>query len=327
MTRLLNHPTTSRHWKWLFLVVFHHIFDGAIFSIKAEEMMSSYTSMRSLDKFGNSVQIMHAREAAARYGRLVVAARCHPVSTSDEATVVVVSVGTRKVVRSITLPLHPGRQASSIQEGKDPNAGFVAMCCTGVKSDADWLIRYMQRYAANVWERYDQHLMGTPALAHSMSRLLGSYQDGDLEEEWQSAIGRQKKNAAKDQLESPLSRPLGVQTLLLSTNTGGDEPNLLLVEPTGRVFKAETNDSFSFITMGKQSDVLNERLLRTTLNDPSELEKLLIGEILETLSPSRNEITELLVETIGSNPDIDAVILVCKNGQVKSRSDLTSTSL
>jgi 20S proteasome alpha/beta subunit len=314
--------STHRHWKWLFWVFFHHIFYA-----KAEEMMSSYTSMRALDKFGTSVQLMHAREAAARYGRLVVAARCHPLSVSDAASVVVVSVGNHKMVRSITLPLSADRQTSDKKDNKGTNSGFVAICCTGVKSDADWLIRYMQRYAANVWERYDHHPMGTSALAHSISRLLGSYQDDDLEEEWQSAIGRQNKKNAQDQLESPLSRPLGVQTLLLSTDSGRDEPNLLLVEPTGRVFKAETTEFFSFVTMGKQSDILNERLLRSTLKTPSELEKLLIREILETLSPSRNEVTELLVETIGPSSGIDTVLLVCKNGQVKSRSALTSTSI
>lgn len=292
--------------------------------------MSSYTSMRALDKFGNSVQLKHAREAATRHGRLVVAARCHhPSSSSDDASggdapVVVVSVGNRPMVRSMTLPLGAEQQTSKKRnnddQGSNNNVGMVAMCCTGIKSDADWLIRHMQEYAANVWERYDHHPLGTSALAHSVSRLLGSYQAEDLEEEWQSTIGRRKNKNSQDDLESSLSRPLGVQTCLLSTSAGRDEPNMLLVEPTGRIFKAETTESFSFLTMGKQSEVLNQRLLRSSLKEPADLEQLLMREILETLSPSRNEVTELLVEIIGTSSGIETKILMCKNGQVKSRS-------
>lgn len=305
------------------------------------EMLSSYSSMRALDKFGASVQLKHAREAATRHGRLIVGAimttgmtecNIHQDQISDSTTrthgltssLVVVSVGNRQVVRSLTLPL------PSSHDDKDKN--MVAMCCTGIKSDADWLIRHMQKYVANVWETYDHHPMETSALAYWLSRLLGSYQDNDLEEEWQSSIRRGLAKESSSQrhdttIESSLARPLGLQTILFSTSSTINEPNLLRVEPTGRVFRAETTNSFAFVTIGKQSEVLKERLLRSSLDIsiPVDLEQLLVEEILETLGSTRGEMVELVVERIRPETGIECTLLTCKNGKVQSRSPLSSS--
>ncbi len=281
------------------------------YAVIAEEMLSSYTSMRALDKFGNSVQLKHAREAATRHGRLVVAAK-RVSETVESGGVVVVSVGNQKVVRSLTLPLLTNNQGR-----------MVAICCTGVKSDADWLIRHLQAYTASVWEHYDHHPIGISSISYWLSRILGTYQDDDLEDEWQSSIRRSsEKKSTQDNLKSALSRPLGVQTLLLSIGNSKTEPCLLMVEPTGRIFKAETTNSFSFATMGKQSDVLSERLSRSTMEKTLDLEPLLVQEILQTLGPARNEVVELVVEVIRPESGIECMLLVYKNGKELSRSVL-----
>lgn len=324
-SRSNSHTTCLRKWHVaLILVRGWWILQTLVKSAVAEEMLSSYTSMRALDKFGNSMQLKHAREAATRHGRLVVAAKSNKHGNGEIGeTMVVVSVGSRSVVRSLTLPLLP-----------NDNERLVAMCCTGVKSDADWLIRHMQKYTATVWEHYNHHAMGTPALAYWSSRILGSYQDDDLDDEWQSSIRRvTETTSVQDKLESSLSRPLGVQTMLLSTagksaststsTISKDEPDLLIVEPTGRIFRGETTNTFSFGSIGKQSEVLRDRLLRSKLNDPEDLEQLLVKEILETLGPSRNEVVELVVETLRAGSGIECTRLQCKNGKVQARSVLT----
>jgi 20S proteasome alpha/beta subunit len=252
-------------------------------------------------------------------------------TTATTSNLVVISVGNRKVLRSLTFPLPTNHH--------DEDKNMVVMCCTGIKSDVDWVIRHMQKYVATVWETYDHHPIESSALAYWLSRLLGSFQDNDLEEEWQSSIRRsQPKESSSSSssqrqdttLESSLVRPLGVQAMLLSTSTKTNEPNLLRVETTGRVFRAETTKSFEFVTIGKESEVLKERLLRSSLENgkstPADLEQLLIREILETLGSSRGEALELIVETI--RPEgIECTLLTCKNGKILSRLQLASSAL
>ena len=331
---------------------------------------SSYTSMRALDKFGNAVPLKHAREAAVRHGRLVVAATtaatqpspfssASPVSppqNPENSEIVVVSVGNRSLVSSLTLPLafaattttnHNHHNDPQPAPHTPPMATTVAMCCTGVKSDADWLTRQMQAYVSKVWERYDLHPMSTGALAHWLARLLGRYQqpssaDEDDDDEWQSSLSRgaasSKRSSRRQEhaFESSLSRPLGVQTILLSTSLSGSSksasyPSLLLIEPTGRVFRAHTTSSFSFVTMGKQSDKLKEALLRCipppipppqTMEESGWLEDILTREILNVVAPSTNEIVELLVERLGPSTTKAAALLRYQSGNLLSRTIL-----
>jgi hypothetical protein len=326
---------------------------------------SSYTSMRALDKFGNAVPLKHAREAAVRHGRLVVAAATAATQTSpfssasspisppqnpENSEIVVVSVGNRSLVSSLTLPLAFAATTTTNHNHNHHIDPMVAMCCTGVKSDADWLTRQMQAYVSKVWERYDLHPMSTGALAHWLARLLGRYQqpssseDDDDDDEWQSSVSRgaaSRKRSSRRQeqaFESSLSRPLGVQTILLSTSVSGSSksassPSLLLIEPTGRVFRAHTTSSFSFVTMGKQSDKLKEALLRCippptttttpqTMEESGWLEDVLTREILNLLAPSTNEIVELLVERLGPSTTKAAALLRYQSGNLLSRTIL-----
>jgi hypothetical protein len=287
--------------------------------------------MRALDKFGNTVQLKHAREAALRHGRLVVVA-CSREMEDEGMGVVVVSVGNRPILSSLTLPLasidHQQQQQQPSSSSSSSQAGAVAMCCTGIKSDADWLTKHMQEYVAKVWERYNLHPMSTSALAHWLARLLTSYQldDNDLDDEWQSSISRTRRRGQEDELESSLSRPLGVQTILLSTSglvhkRASNNPALLLIEPTGRVFRADTTTSFSFLTMGKQSDKLKEALLRCTRKGDESLEDVLTREIMTLLAQSKNEIIEVLVEYLGTTK-MQSILLRYQSGKLLSRAIL-----
>jgi 20S proteasome alpha/beta subunit len=232
----------------------------------------SYTSVRALDQFGHSVQLKHAREAAHGHGRLVLAAQ----SKTNET--VVVSIGSRPMVHQITL------MAATDTENND--SCLVALCCTGVKGDASWLIQEMQSHAKRVWERYDHHL-DAAATAHVVSRLLGSFGGEDADQEWQSSVQREMTEWA---------RPLGVQTMILSPQTP-----ILLVEPSGRVLS-----SSSFVKgpsvgiMGKDSDVLREKLRVKPLEylETPDLQAFLMN-LLVHVAPE-NEAVEVMVEILSS---------------------------
>lgn len=261
---------------------------------------SSYTSVRALDKFGNSVQLKHAREAAQKHGRLVIAA-----SNAKNDAVVVVSLGNRPVVHSITLPTlesdhHP-----------DDDRHFLAMCCTGVKGDANWLIYQVQQHVAQIWERYNYHPRG-PSIAHFVARLLGSFGGEDINKEWQPSIRREKIEWA---------RPFGVQTMILSTQ----HPCILLVEPSGRVMATTTKkkgEGTFWCAMGKESGLVQERFGRTELEDEgtvSNLQEKLVQQLLETASTTRNSITEVMVEVL-TVVGIERMLLQYKNGEQISSS-------
>lgn len=272
---------------------------------------SPYTSIRALDEFGDTVQLKHAREAALRHGRLVVAA-------ANREELLVVSVGKRPLVSSLTLPFPSNDQTL----GSQSRNITVAMCCTGVKSDADWLTRHMQGYISRVWERYDLPQIGISALAHWLARLLGSFQDDGVTDEWQSSIARRIPKG--EELEYSCSRPLGVQAMLLSTaalnssnKARGNEPAMLLVETTGRVFRPFSTKFFSYVVAGKHSEKLKDALLRLRRHEVFPLEDLLVREMLEVLVPSKNEITDLVVERIGEK--IETFHLQYRNNKLVSR--------
>lgn len=258
---------------------------------------SSYASVRALDQFGNSVQLKHAREAARRHGSLVVAA-----SGGKDNNVVVVSLGNRPMLHSITLP--------TLED--DDSSCSLALCCTGVKGDANWLVHEVHLQVAKIWERYNHH-PSSPAIAHLVARLLGSFGGEDVDQEWQSSIPRESADWA---------RPLGIQTMIASTK----EPSILMLEPSGSVLQTKSKkNGISWCTMGKDSDSFQEKLDRLEL-DESEgsdaLQDKLVQLLLESLS--KNDDIEVMVETL-TNSGIARSLLRYKNGKlISSRAFYTS---
>jgi hypothetical protein len=291
---------------------------GLLVAASSTNNPSSYTSVRALDQFGHSIQLKHARESAHRHGRLVVAASSvnNKNMNNDTSTIVVVSVGNRPMVQSLTLPTTLEVDGASHHQ--------LALCCTGVKGDANWLLMQVKQHISKVWERYNQQNMPPGAMAHVISRLLGSFEGEDWDQEWQSSLRRESSDT--------WARPLGIQTMIVSTQ----HPNLLLVEPSGRVLTTTTkkgqSSSFSFGAMGKDSSALQERLNRctnldldsgdddTTTDVAEVLKETLIQALLETLS--RNDTIELMVETMTAQ-GIERTLVHYKNGKEISSTPVT----
>ena len=257
------------------------LFLVSVFCREATASTPSYTSVRALDEFGDSVQLKHASEAVQRHGRLVLAGQ----SSSNET--VVVSFGARPLLHPITLFI-----------GDDSVANTVALCCTGVKGDANWLVGEMQSHSKRVWERYN-HPLDAAAAAHAVSRLLGSFHGDDVKQEWQSSVIREKAQWA---------RPLGIQTMILSQNMP-----ILMVEPSGRVLST-TKDGPSIGIMGKNSQILKEKIAREPpkVMETSELQDFFIRLLLQDVP--RNDVAEVIVEIL-SRQGVQTSNLKFKNGK------------
>mmetsp|Transcript_14573 Transcript_14573/g.40501 ORF Transcript_14573/g.40501 Transcript_14573/m.40501 type:complete len:375 (-) Transcript_14573:189-1313(-) len=242
---------------------------------------SSYVSVRALDNYGNAIQLSHAKEAAQRHGRSVVVAVVDVVNLPNNGTddllettpneetqhqnksrvgvpsssfVLVISMGRSPILHPIQLPL----------EGNP--SSLLAICFTGVKGDANWLLQQIQQYAADVWERYDTAVMSTPVVSHIVARLCGRFAAQSEDREWQSSLGLPGKHDNDDDQKSSWSRPLGVQTMILSIgNQRSEEPKLLIVEPSGRVLNPPARSrshQVSLAAMGKESNKIQARLQR-----------------------------------------------------------------
>lgn len=296
----------------LFLAFQYILF--APIALASVDAQSSYMSVRALDEYGHSVQLKHAVEAARRHGRLVIAGQ----SASNET--VVVSFGQKPVVHLVSLSTVASfQQTNDVRNERVAAAAFdaVALCCTGIKGDASWLIDRVREHCTEIWNRYDHHL-DAPAVSHVVSRLLGSFQGEDMDAEWQPGVKREKSSWA---------RPLGIQTLILSQQTP-----ILLVEPSGRVlaatnFNGETSnegrDGWRIAAIGKDSNIVLEKLRRTERPpgpiETSELEKTLIALIASEAPTDR---TAYIMMEILSRHGVRRTTILLAKGKEVSRSPL-----
>lgn len=256
---------------------------------------SPYSSVRALDKYGQTQQLTHAREAALK-GRKIIAA-------SNGETTVVVSKGKQPILHSINLPI---LESPNVQEKK----WVVGICCSGIKGDASWLISQVQQYVGRVWERYNHHEIASPAIAHYISRLLGSFlQMYDLENEWQAGVRREAAEWA---------RPLGVQTMILSSS----DPNILILDPSGRITKSqsdENNSKWSFGGIGMTRNLVPNKLSAITSKgrhpEVDEIIQQLIAALCEANPKSGN--SEISVEIL-SLSGIERRVIELKNGKQSS---------
>lgn len=295
------------------------------------DTVPSYVSVRSLDHYGNAVQLAHAKEATQRYGRSVVVAVVEtyeqknnpgeeqlrdqqwPNESRDDPSssfLVVVSLGKSPILHPIQLPL----------DTDDSSSSLLAICFTGVRGDANWLLQQIQKHAADVWERYDTAAMSVPVVAHVVSRLLGRFASQPEKREWQSSLGLPGKHDSEDDRQSSWSRPLGVQTMVLSLRPSFrseqhlSEPGLLIVEPSGRILNSVSGKSgrVSLGAMGKSSDKVRERLRdllrggpraettgsRFSLSSEDRDEELSSSPPWEDCSPNHDECRDELIRIL-----------------------------
>jgi 20S proteasome alpha/beta subunit len=252
-------------------------------------------SVRALDKFGNLQQLKHAREASLRHGRPIVAA-------ANESTILVVSIGNKPVVTNLSLP---------------QQCNPMAICCSGIKGDANWLISQLQEYTTTIWERYNHSDVSSPAIAYYISKLLLSFQQYDLDQEFQSSI-----NIANPKHE--WARPLGVQTMIISLSN----PKILMIEPSGRIettaMKSTKASNWNFGAIGKNSPQLQEKVVSEVVlpetDDTDSMIERLVNLLLLESNVKLNETVEFMIEILNRDNEIERKVIKFRNGKETSSS-------
>lgn len=254
-----------------------------------------YTSVTALDKYGNSVQLRHARESSSRYGTLIVAAR-------SSTEVVVVSLFTPRP-GVLTHSRSVLERVSSI----DPES--TMMICTGVKADASWLVRLMREYSSRAWERYN--VAPSPSrVADALSEAFLSFMGYDRSLEWHDGVGPVIMDSGdEDDVSNQWARPLGVQALVVSPTAS----HVVLVEPSG------VQHTHLAYAIGRESDSVNTQLMkRFKANlDTQEVRDLLVEVVRNVMQDSSRRIkdeTQIVVEILSSQ----GVDLSCEPLQSKS---------
>jgi 20S proteasome alpha/beta subunit len=272
-------------------------------SFSSSASSSDFLTVRSLDNYGNSVQVSHALEAAKRHGRPVIAAIIGNTSCIDGdhdkgSFIIAISLGTTPILHSIQLPLRPHQNNHGAQ--KMPlRSSFIGMCCTGLKGDSNWLIEEVQKHSAAIWERYDMAAgLSTASMAHVVARLKGLYAAQPYKREWQSVLGlpgTYDDDRQEEKEKYRWDRPFGVQTMILSCQESSPPSSgLLLLEPSGRILVPTAQNSFvSIAAIGRDSDKVEARLLKLFLDSRKRGDRSSWAPSLETC---RNTLIRILLE-------------------------------
>jgi 20S proteasome alpha/beta subunit len=223
-----------------------------------------YTSVTALDKYGNSVQLQHAHEAAARHGMPVVAA-------TFLGGVVVTSI-------------HKSRPGVSSQptliQTLSLQTPFVGVVCTGLKADAKWLVSTIRECRKRNWETYDISNISRRRSQEVIAQALLAFMGYDHDKELHDGLVVDS--------EDSWARPLGIQTMLVSA----DGP-IMLVHASGAA------QHFHAQAIGKHSREINAKLEERykTYLTMREVQEMLIG-IMNEVFVDGDDDSEFLVEIL-----------------------------
>lgn len=221
-----------------------------------------------MDKFGNSQQLQHARQAATRHGRLLVAA-------TFQDCIVVISIETPKLGNVQTLQvLEPvWRTSSSSKSGGSTTSSCMNtyVACTGIKADATFVISTMRQYCKQLWEQTNIESISQERLTQVLSTILLEFMGYNRGAELSDGI-LSSQQQQQDETTTKWARPLGVQTLILTPS----QP-IVLVEPSGVAISYDT-----VCAIGKDSAQVMKLLKEYPLDNIEtleELQKLLVNAI------------------------------------------------
>jgi 20S proteasome alpha/beta subunit len=245
--------------------------------------ISPYRSARALDQYGNSEQIQNAKKAATLYGTLVVAA----FDTANNRTIVL-SLRDRSHSTSFIASNDSPCMVQLIHKNPSfiiSSSHHVAMICTGIKGDANWLVERVRAYSHRVWTRYNTFLDSSGAayaVAQYMQRFWG-YEDED--EEWApSLLLEEMKRQDNPHI---WTRPLGLVIMILSSQL----PFIYVVEPSGII------QQYSAFAMGKYSNNVLEKLSQVINEEEGDLQGRLV-KLIQSVVPSNKKDNVILIEIL-----------------------------
>jgi 20S proteasome alpha/beta subunit len=246
-----------------------------------------------LNKYGNSIQLEHAREASERHGRLVVA------GLSQEGDVVVVSLYTPRlgIVDDSPYLMHALQNTSHGQKNV-----CCLMVCTGVKADVTWLVQCLRDYQKRQWERYDDsdddNISSTTtnvvkAISTALLDFMGYKREAELVDGAGLVVTRRGGDDDNDSDSTGWARPLGVQTLVLRHGSP-----ITLLQPSG------VAQSFYAYAMGKGGAtarrLLEEQFQSNTLSTGQVKDLLLeiIKDVVSDTAAQKKNRMEVTVEIL-----------------------------
>ena len=226
---------------------------------------SPYTSVASLDKYGNSVQLSHAREAVARHGTLVVAAAFRDGIVAASIYKPKLGIVDVKPVLIHALSLYT------------PPLGIVV---SGLKADARWLVETLRDYQRRNWESYDLENLSIRQSQHALSHALLTFMGYDRDKELHDGLVVDP--------EQSWARPLGVSCMVVTVDS-----SILVIEPSG-----VTQKVYAY-AIGQGAKEVNEKLER--LYEPNlslqEVKDMLV-DITREFVKSVGVDAELLMEVL-----------------------------
>lgn len=255
----------------------------------------AYSAVTALDRYGNSVQLQHAREAGLKHGALILAGKANDHST------VVVSVQSEKPGLKRTSEGHSTVLTYPLSVW-DPS---IALVCSGVKADADWLLRTMRDYFKRRWGRYNKDDIGLAEVGAVLRTILLSFMGYSQKAEFWDGSGT---ILSKD---DALSRPLGVTSMIVSARTP-----IVLVGPSG-----VPQSGLRACAIGRDSDTVTKSLE----------EHILPGQTVEEVKDGLLRVLKKHLSAKHSNRHRNDKLLVCvevvsHNGVVRTVEPIESVS-
>jgi 20S proteasome alpha/beta subunit len=283
-----------------------------------------YVPVTALDDYGQSTQLRHAMESAARYGTPVLACLCCTSSCNGSKTenailvcslqrprlgVVGSSFHHNSIVRNTSRSqAHPSiRGIVKILATRDDSTTndrttatpqhslHSALIATGLQSDSVFLMNKLQSHLiSKYWFRYDSLPHGE-VLLRMIREILLDFLGYDWSEEVGSSslsggIGSAAPSANDNEDDSTRAgRPLGVCTFLLELDqtASNDPPSLTVIKANG------SSDRYVAYAMGIGSDLGNKRLSQRWRSGMSVCEALeSMREILKEIAVDKGWLPE-----------------------------------
>jgi hypothetical protein len=128
----------------------------------------------------------------------------------------------------------PAQPASTAGRNRGP---WVAVSCSGLASDAQFVYHQLREAAKEAWDTYDAEMAG-PAVLSELQGLCRQFWRHPAKRQW-SWKQQQQSGGDGDEEDSNgergWSRPLGVTTLVVQLNPFQDAAQLYVVDPSGIV--------------------------------------------------------------------------------------------
>jgi hypothetical protein len=129
----------------------------------------------------------------------------------------------------------PAQAASTAGRNREPR---VAVSCSGLASDAQFVHHQLREAAKEAWDTYDAELPG-PAVLSELQGLCRQFWRHPTKRQWSWKQQQQQSGDDGDEEDSNgerrWSRPLGVTTLVVQLTPFQDAAQLYVVDPSGIV--------------------------------------------------------------------------------------------